>query len=322
MISFAGDGNLAMLLLNMEINGEVANRKDRLLHPPNNSNFSVFNFQDKAYGINRATNGMNLTYNQYYDVNRQGCNPNSRGLLIQGVGGHLLDPQLRNIPNPTPARGQNGRTRVKLTWAEAQRDRIVTKGRWPVETANSGIKSYRLLDDRKIDTKYFGPIGEQNMQGFGNTPKAEILVANVCSLYNQNHQGFGQQRWPLPTGMTRRDMGRLFYRRSFEAFNPFCFTENVVFDVNLNQFPPNNRRIRNPQDGWADIQFDNRQLGFPQIPMVELGMLFMGSYHIKIAPRYLADMRYFEKLEEIEVINQQGIPIGKEVYEACNDMAI
>ena len=63
MISFAGDGNLAMLLLNMEINGEVANRKDRLLHPPNNSNFSVFNFQDKAYGINRATNGMNLTYN-------------------------------------------------------------------------------------------------------------------------------------------------------------------------------------------------------------------------------------------------------------------
>ena len=149
--------------LDLELSGQVANRLDSLLMPPPGSQYFVMSFNDKAYGINIAANGIALTYAQYYhDATRPGFNPNTRGLVIRGPGEPLLDHRLREYPNPVPRRQVDNRgrpyLRSKLTCAEANGNRIITKHRWPVECANGGVKQYRILDGQ-LDSKWFDDSG-------------------------------------------------------------------------------------------------------------------------------------------------------------------
>ena len=156
--------------------------------------------------------------------------------------------------------------------------------------------------DGQLDSKWFDPVSEKYLPGYGHLPKMELITGAVCSLYNQNHRSYERQAWRLPTGETEWSMGQNFHMRSFTVHNSFDYlSDNVVYGVNFGAFPRARTGNRDPLQGWVSENFDSILLAFPRIPHRELTMLTVGSYHIKIGPQYLTDLRYYEVQE---LINQ------------------
>ena len=80
---------------------------------------------------------------------------------------------------------------------------------------------------------------------------------------------------------------------------------NLIYQQSLHfdAFPRERTANRDPLQSWVSVNFDAAALAFPFIAHRELTMLTVGSYHIKLGPRYMTDMNFFEVAELIDQNN-------------------
>ena len=288
-----GDGNLIMDQLMAELNGDCHPFFGQLLRPANDKYVVLF-FCDRGYKItSRGRYPMNLD-EYFYDQNLAGHNPNSRIFSINGVKEDILGEDLRPMANPK----QQDRT-AKFATEEANSVRNSTGWRWPNEAAYSGVKNYQFFNDRHIDSSYFDPIGRHvDNPDHKKIPKIEICAHNVFCLHNRNHKPY-KRTWKHPEGVSATDLGKNWaHRRHLK--NPFDPTEKVKFSVNFQRRPPK-RSCNKKGKKWkhAKSKQFSRQKRFPNLGIDQFTKIALGTYHYKLGPSYLQNVRQEEVLEEI-----------------------
>ena len=299
------DGNTTSHTLEWESSGQIEPRLSTLFKPPLDSNLTVITCFD--YGYTKGARGgdaeddLNLLKFYTDDGLRQ---DNAKFLTVFGPGSNLLDRNFNYTePDTVPLFDINGTKRFKFTTTEASLTRLMTLIRWVVETTNAGVKNFKFLDARIMNTKFFDSLdtlGRELLEILDGCPdsvkqisKLEVLVHNALCMYQRNHAPFVRRMY-VPYGLTPRQFGENFFTRVFLK-NSLCRFERVQWTGNLHVKPRSAKG--NP---WKSCNYDDAVLGFPDIVLDHLIFLTHGHYQISNIDKYITHVRFNEVYKQFE----------------------
>ena len=297
------DGNTTSKTLEWESAGQIDDRLSTFFKPPLDSKLTVITAFD--YGYTKAGRGANdrLSVKKFFTDNGS-AQPNAKFLTVFGPGSDLIDRNFNYVgPDAEPAVYPDGSHRIKFTDLEASLTRLMTLVRWVVEATNAGVKNFKFLDARIMNTKFFDSLdtlGRELLKILDGCPdsvkqisKLEVLVHNALSMYQRNHAPFVRRMY-VPYGLTPRQFGENFFMRVFLK-NSLCRFARVQWAGNLHVKPRSTKG--NP---CRSCNYDDAVLGFPDIDLDHLIFVAHGHYQTNNIDLYLTYVRFNEVYKQFE----------------------